>query len=636
MNVTTVGTPTTLNGADIQGVEVFNIRVTGASAALDASTVAGHTEINADRGTGTLSVTNLASGAAYGIKGDGVSVLGNQAASYVATATSATLNISGGVGPTGTTAPNVTVAGTGATTATINSTGAANTIGTLALGTASTVTAATIDATTNLTTGAITAAALKTLTVKGAGAVNLSTTALATTVTSIDASANTGGVTVVSGHKQSAFTGGTGNDKLTIGTIVYDASAKIAGGDGTDTLAIADDTSTVFTTAAKANISGFEILEVGGASKTYDFTALTGLTGLNLAAATSATVNKLGAATPVTVTADQTTGLTINVNDATNPLNTTDSLTLTLDKAGAANATSIVTVANLTSNGLETLNIVSSGVSANVASATTDDNVVTTLAGLSTSNVNLINITGGSDLTLTTGAINKIVNIVGTNATGNLTIDASGNNSATGLQGGSGADKMIGVANVADVLKGNAGNDRLVTGLNDGATAAADNLSGGAGADTFVFAGKDDAVDVKQSSTSTTTSKITDFSYAEGDKIELVFGSVAQALSGSGGTKVTPGALGNAGLVTAANLGAAATAAFADSDQVTSSTQALAANAAVYFTWNDGTSVRSFIAVNDATAGFSATNDLVIEVTGIALKSGDAALGSLTVSDYFA
>jgi len=483
LNVTVAGTApaSALNGADVSGVEVINIRGTIATA-FDAGTVSGETEVNADRGTGAMTVTNMSQGVSYGIKGDGNTALGAQNVTWGGTATSFTVNIDGGVGPTGTTAPAVTLAGTGATTATINSTGAANKIGALALGTASTVTAATINASTNLTTGAVTAAALKTLTTTGAGTVDLdsSTTALAATVTKVDATANTGGTKVLLGANTTEFAGGAGNDFVSIDTLVFNATAKLAGGDGTDTLAIADNTATLFTAAAKANISGFETLQVSsGATKTFDFAALSGLTALNVNTATSAVVNNIGAATPVTIIGDQTTNMTLNVKDATVPTNMSDSLTITLDKAGSATTTSIVTVANITSDGLETLNIVSSGVQGNDAAVTTDNNAISSLAGLSTSAVTQVNISGASDLSLTTGAINKVVNIVST-GTGNMTINASGNNSATGITTGSGTDTLTGTA-AADVISAGAGNDTITGGANG------DTIDGGAGNDTYNY-----------------------------------------------------------------------------------------------------------------------------------------------------
>ena len=42
-----------------------------------------------------------------------------------------------------------------------------------------------------------------------------------------------------------------------------------------------------------------------------------------------------------------------------------------------------------------------------------------------------------------------------------------------------------------------------------------------------------------------------------------------------------------------------------------------AANFAAQFTFGTGANTRTFVAINDATAGFSATTDAIIEVTGL-------------------
>ena len=208
-----------------------------------------------------------------------------------------------------------------------------------------------------------------------------------------------------------------------------------------------------------------------------------------LTTGTSQVVNNIGASVPVKVEGDQTTGVTLNVtNAATNP---NDALSVTLDKAGDATATSIVKVDNITSNGLETLNIVSSGVSGNIAdnqyyttprdTGLADNNVISSLSGLSTSNVSQINISGASDLSLITGAINKSINISAATATGNLFINAANNTNSTTITGGSGADTLWGSTSAADTINGGDGDD-VIRGGHGG-----DTLNGGAGNDVYAF-----------------------------------------------------------------------------------------------------------------------------------------------------
>jgi Ca2+-binding RTX toxin-like protein len=76
-----------------------------------------------------------------------------------------------------------------------------------------------------------------------------------------------------------------------------------------------------------------------------------------------------------------------------------------------------------------------------------------------------------------------------------------------GVYGGSGNDTLVG-ASGANILVGNAGND-VIQGNGGG-----DSLAGGAGADRFVFTALSD-------STVAAPDRITDFSHAQGDRIDL-------------------------------------------------------------------------------------------------------------------
>jgi hypothetical protein len=300
--------------------------------------------------------------------------------------------------------------------------------------------------------------------------------ALSTSVTSVDASKTTGTLEVTSGATTTAITGGVGNDNITIGGAVYSGAAKLDGGDGTDILAINDNTTTVFTTAAKANISNFETLEVSsGATKTFDFSALTGLTGLIVNTATSAIVNKLSTAVAtagVLISGVQTTALTVNVTDATSVGNT-DTLKLTLDHETANTA---VTVAAFAAAGVEKLNVVSEGAGTN-----------TNTLDLTAANTGLVNvnISGASNFTLTDSADIAGQQIVdASNATGVVTVALNQDTEGTAITGGSGND-VLEANSGADIIKGGAGNDTITF---ENSTTTADNLTGGAGNDIFKMA----------------------------------------------------------------------------------------------------------------------------------------------------
>jgi Ca2+-binding RTX toxin-like protein len=109
----------------------------------------------------------------------------------------------------------------------------------------------------------------------------------------------------------------------------------------------------------------------------------------------------------------------------------------------------------------------------------------------------------------------KLINIE--NLTGSKYDDSlTGNTGSNKLSGGDGNDQLNGVAG-NDLISGGDGDDRLIGGqgndqLNGGA--GKDMLTGGDGADTFLFTTISD-------STSVAPDKITDFSWSEGDYIDL-------------------------------------------------------------------------------------------------------------------
>ena len=399
--------------ADVSAIETLNIRNVASSAlaadvlTLDASNFSGLTAFNAERSTGALTITNLASGASAGAIGNGALVNGALNAGYVAAATSAILNLSSGTAATAATV----LSGTGLTSTTVNSTGAANTIGALTL--AATTTALTVDATTNLTTGAVTntgAAALTTLTVTGAGAVDLSSTALEATVSTINASANTGGLTVALGSLVTqTVTGGTGADVITTQAIL--TTGSVDAGDGTDTLALGD-VNQANTTTLAAKYTNFETLRLNG---TFDASLISSITGIELTAATNA-ITKMTATQAAAVTAFGTTigATTFALASSTG---TSDVLTIKLgtgdvgiDTNNAAANTSVLTI-----NGFETLNLATNAGSTATSGANRTSTVTGAIVGDKLTAVNLT----GTAVTFTNIATTKVVTINGSALVGN-------------------------------------------------------------------------------------------------------------------------------------------------------------------------------------------------------------------------
>ena len=55
------------------------------------------------------------------------------------------------------------------------------------------------------------------------------------------------------------------------------------------------------------------------------------------------------------------------------------------------------------------------------------------------------------------------------------------------------------------------------------------------------------------------------------------------------------------------------------------------ANGAAIFSFGSGTSLRSFIAFNDASAGYNASGDTVLEISGFSYASGFTSLAQISL-----
>jgi Ca2+-binding RTX toxin-like protein len=184
------------------------------------------------------------------------------------------------------------------------------------------------------------------------------------------------------------------------------------------------------------------------------------------------------------------------------------------------------------------------------------------------------------------------------------------------ISGSDGNDVLTGTDG-QDALLGGLGNDVLTGGL------GADVQSGGKGGDRFVYAGASQR-QAFSNSRSAAPDRITDFSSAEGDRIQLDFDNNLT-------TPNLPKKLFNAGTIKANTLKKAAKAAYGDKDQKAAGKQAIVANEAVFFKWGSG----SYLSVNDSGKGFSPGRDMLVNVTGIAMTRKQAKAGSLAVNQYF-
>ena len=168
------------------------------------------------------------------------------------------------------------------------------------------------------------------------------------------------------------------------------------------------------------------------------------------------------------------------------------------------------------------------------------------------------------------------------------------------LTGSAGADAILGGLGV-DTLIGADGDDTLTGG------GGLDVLNGGNGADTFNYTTLTDAI-VGGTASAPTFEKITGFMVGQ-DRFDLT------TLPEAGGFR-------NLGAVTALTTSAIGTLLSA-SDFV--------ANGAATFTCASGAGQRTFIAFNNATAGYSSSTDAIVEITGCGFADGATSLAQISL-----
>jgi hypothetical protein len=337
------------------------------------------------------------------------------------------------------------------------------------------------------------AANASTLTITGAGAVSLSGGAgtfvdanLAATVT-VDASANTGGVTFKAEANTLTFTGGSGNDTVYMANRLTVADT-LTGGAGHDTIGLTADVSAT----VGAKVTGFEdidLVDTGAATYDMDDYANSTITHISLSGSmngnVTATVNdlannstiQLGGGEAITATDD----MTVTIKGAGTAGSNNDTLNI------ATVGTAAVDFGTLTAANIETINISAGG-------ATTGNSIaVLTVAAADT-----LVVTGSSDIEIT--AFTSSANITDydtTGMTGAFVMGAAGQSTAATLfDGGAGNDTFIGNS-ADDLLKAGGG--------------TTNSLTGGAGDDTYTLGSGIDTVvqAADNSSTAASASTIT-------------------------------------------------------------------------------------------------------------------------------
>ncbi|MBD1401913.1 beta strand repeat-containing protein [Pelovirga terrestris] len=339
---------------------------------------------------------------------------------------------------------------------------------------------------------------LETVSITGAGEVDLGDITAATGLDSLNASANTGGVTAtvnaatanVGDLTEYIFSGGdddvtladstvntkvslgAGNDKISLATGTTSLSAVIDGGAGTNTLHMdaADAVNASATTTFETKIDNFQKLSLGASA--VDHTVKLG------------NMNDIDYVISTGVVTTKTLTIQGMLNNGTLELTTAgsnDVIVEMADATGANDTFNIVTKVSATNlifgkvevADVENINIAATDTAPGTAAS---PNIQTATLTVDADSAETIVITGNSHLNLTTTTGTDLVLVDASAMTGKLDYAATVDELV--VLGGSGADTLDASGASQVVLNGGAGNDTLIAG-------ELAQLTGGAGADTF-------------------------------------------------------------------------------------------------------------------------------------------------------
>lgn len=316
------------------------------------------------------------------------------------TDTSATLTLNGYQGGRGVAPAAVTITGSSTGTVNVASKGSTNQISTFTLPATTTKLVVTGDQALNITA-------------------NLISGASATTLQSVDASANTGGVSTKLAAATAAtfaFTGGAGNDGITLadnGLAALTAGSQLDGGAGTDKLGIFDTALTAAEFTALNAAKNFEVLGLNAAI-TLDASKLSSIKSFSLDTAAIKTISNMATGATVTASVDDTNTLTFSGATGVNDL----ALTL-----GSARTTDI---------DLTAVTIGQTTVALSSLGAGTANNTITTLSNADNS---VYTVTGNNNLTIT--------NALAATSTGSK-VDANAFTGQLSVLGSAKSDVLIG------------------------------------------------------------------------------------------------------------------------------------------------------------------------------------------------
>jgi len=453
-----------------------------------------------------------------------------------------------------------------ATSAVVNTTNSAKTIVIDDLD-LSVATAVTINADAKTTTiDGLDIAAVKTLDINGTGKITL-TNGTYTALTSVDATGNSGGVTMTAALATSdAFAGGSGADDITLGattkaitmgagndTVTLSSGVTALGtngsidageGDGDILEMVAADAETATASSTfEGTISNFEKLSIGAlaadTSETIDLAELDNISYVISAGITNGTADASDAVltisnmlsggtlefTGATGTTDADDGTVVNISGAA--VGTADVFNLGINTGTTSGALAVdqVTVANV-----ETINIDTT----DGQTATTDVAATVMTATLIATSATTVTVSGNNGLNLTNTGNTKITSFDATGVVADKSTDTGAGlavtfvsdnvTSAVTIKGGAGNDTLTAdsASTKANTIEGGAGNDGITGGAGDDILvggAGTDVLTGNAGADTMTGGAGNDSFVVGVSATSSIRDVITDAT--AGDTITL-------------------------------------------------------------------------------------------------------------------
>ena len=465
MKITTEGAAAVAVTPNLTSMEKVEVQAltTGVGTTVNMVNATGTTEIWNVRSTDALTVTNVQEAATVGLKGNvGANAYLVGFKDSLASGTADSVNVAledavttGGLGFGGMTAANefetinITATGTNSINQLQQSGGAA-------------------------------LAATKTVNVTGAGKVTV-TNALAATVTSVDASANKGGVSFdLTATGAVTAKGGSGADTFMMGASLTTADV-LTGGDGTDIIGVTTGASLV----TGLQVTGFETLDVGGAdnqtaANAYDMSKLAGITTLKVGSALNGTtaggvvtVNNLAKGAGVEINAAVGDGATdqlqINVKDA-GAGSPNDTISVLVKGAAAIATTGIVDI-----NDIETVTLTADKATATGAVTHTISNLIADEA----LTINVAN--GNAALTITDLNAKALVLFDATAATQAVSVTTTTGTAYAATNGvafklGQAADTLVLTGSTTAggdfFITGGAGGDKITLTANNGDTTA--------------------------------------------------------------------------------------------------------------------------------------------------------------------